>query len=301
MRNLPREDSLLVEFAWSCWAELGLSTWDRSHQEWCHDPEALLVLTGCLGEMDRRLRGEVLDWCSSAMPLLSRTRARNILRTWPEQAAWPAFATDLTAATGKKWEGSAGAGSFAPTGKSELLLVQRAGAMALRARAILGVGARSEILRILTTSSSARTWSKQELALEVGYARRNVHDAVEQLILAGVLQSQGSEARARIRLSAPDLWRQLLEPLPLWSGSGLAVCRAAWRIRGARLKALSKEPALRSLIMRKEWDLIRPDLERAGWKAPMIPDGTDAWQELEPWTLQFLTDLAGGRTPADAV
>jgi hypothetical protein len=53
----------LAALAWSLWAELGVSAWERHHSRWFIDLEALVVYTAWLGDTDARLRDEVTDWC----------------------------------------------------------------------------------------------------------------------------------------------------------------------------------------------------------------------------------------------
>src|SRR5438128_8988025 len=53
----------ILDLVWSLWAELGVSSWIRRHQQWAIDPEPLILFTVQIGDADRRLRDEALDWC----------------------------------------------------------------------------------------------------------------------------------------------------------------------------------------------------------------------------------------------
>lgn len=263
-------------------------------QNWHFDPEALLILTGCLGHSDPRVRGEALDWCSSFGHLLSRTRTRTLLATWSRTDEWSSFAADLGLATGQKWPGAVGAGVFHPSGKSSLPIRNSAACLALRARSLFGVGARGEIVRILLGTPQGRTWSRAELAVEAAYSRRNVHDAVESLLAAGVIEEAVKGDASRIILARRNAWTELLGPLPEPRCGAAALVRAAWAVIGAQEAWRQTSAELHSLVARKAWAPIEADLRAAGWPTPELPAGQDASQILEEWTSGFLDDLAAG-------
>jgi hypothetical protein len=294
MSQSKEADDRLAEFAWSAWSEFGVSSWTRRHREWHLDPEALLLLTSCLGRADARLRGEVLDWCASYGHLLSRARARTLLATWPGADEWPTFAADLGSATGQAWPGAAGSGEFRLSGKSALPLQGRAACLPLRARALLGVGARSEIVRILLLAPEGRTWSRTELATEAAYTRRNVHDAVESLLAAGASAEAGAVGASRLTLARRTAWIELLGPLPDARCGAAAHLRAAWAIARARAAWLRAPSELRSIEARAVWPPIEADLRAAAWPTPELPVGKDAAQILDSWSSGFLDDLAAG-------
>ncbi len=301
MQNSNQYDAPLVDFCWSAWAEFGVSAWTRMHPDWSIDPEALLILTGCLSATDLRLRGEVLDWCASNEALLSRARTRTLLRSWPSTESWPIFATDLTAATGKSWEGSARGGNFHATGKSALTLEDRPAAIALRIRAVLGVGARSEIVRTLLLAPEARSWSKQELSVEVAYTRRNVHDAVDQLHAAGALRTLESGNRARYLLDRRPSWLGLFMPLPSQANASASLLRAAWKLRCASEALRDIDEGIRSIEARRCWSGIEPDFVRAEWPTPSLSDGSSAWTLVKAFEAKFFFDLAAGHWPMVSV
>ncbi len=287
-------DDRLVQFTWSAWSEFGVSSWTRRHQHWHLDPEALLLLTGCLGRVDARLRGEVLDWCASFGHLLSRARARTLLASWPGAGEWSEFAADLGSATGQIWPGATGEGSFHSSGKSVLPLKNRAGCIALRARALLGVGARCEIVRVLLLAPDGRSWSRAELASETAYTRRNVHDAVESLLAAGAIEEAETGGTSRLMLARRPAWTDLLGPLPDARCGSAALLRAAWAMCVAQTGWRHVSSAVRSIEARAAWVSIEADLRAAGWPTPQLPAGQDASQILEEWTAGFLDDLAAG-------
>ena len=61
-----------LDLCWGAWAELGVSGWGRTHQDWAIDPEPLVVFTVAVAESDPRLRDEVMDWCIRGIGATSR-------------------------------------------------------------------------------------------------------------------------------------------------------------------------------------------------------------------------------------
>lgn len=181
-----------------------------------------------------------------------------------------------------------------PSGKSALKLQDRAACIALRARALLGVGARAEIVRILLLAPEARSWSRTELAAEAAYTRRNVHDAVDSLWAAGAVAEAASGGASRLVLHHRASWSELLGPLPAAHCGAAALLRAAWAITCARTAWQGTPVEVRSIEARAAWSKIEADLRTAGWPTPMLTPERDAAQILAAWSEGFLDDLAGG-------
>ncbi len=74
------EKDLLVDYAWSAWSALGVSGWNAETFAACVDIEALIVLTGCLGDADPRLHDESIDWCVANAAWISRSRLAHVVR-----------------------------------------------------------------------------------------------------------------------------------------------------------------------------------------------------------------------------
>src|SRR5438105_10743511 len=87
----------VLDLAWSLWAELGVSSWTRRHQQWAIDPEPLILFTAYVSESDRRLRDEAVDWCIRYGSYVSATRLRNLLKAAPpnQQLAFEMFAATV--------------------------------------------------------------------------------------------------------------------------------------------------------------------------------------------------------------
>src|SRR5947209_20207308 len=87
----------VLDLVWSLWAELGVSSWTRRHQQWAIDPEPLILFTAHISGADRRLRDEALDWCIRYGSYISASRLRNLLKVAPpeQQTAFETFAATV--------------------------------------------------------------------------------------------------------------------------------------------------------------------------------------------------------------
>jgi hypothetical protein len=86
------------------------------------------------------------------------------------------------------------------------------GPRGLRLRQILGVGIRSEVVRVLL-STEAPWVNAQTLARSTGYSKRNVHDALAGLTAAGVVSAFTVAAEQRYTADR-SAWAALLGTKP---------------------------------------------------------------------------------------
>ena len=293
----PSFEKRLVAFAWSCWSEMGVSGWDRNHSDWSIDPEGLLLLTGCLGDADPRLRDESLDWCIRFHWLLSRARLRTLLKEWPAAENWTPMANALEEATGQSWPGASSRRAHEPSGRSSLQLAGKPALIGLRLRAGLGVGARTEILRILLLSEPGRSWTAAELAREAAYTKRNVAEVLDGLVAANFVEAQPAQNLVHYRMQKSESWRSLVGPLPRVRGAFASRCKAAWRLVHGISALDSAEPRVRSMEGRLLMKQLATDLRTDGFRPPPEPAaGEDAWEPAMRWAESFSSDLASGST-----
>lgn len=172
------------------WVELGVSGWQRTHQDWTVDPEPLIIQTAALGDTDPRLRDEALDWCIGNWRYVSRVRLRNLLAEQPPGVleAWGPFAATVSKHAGIRWPSATKEFRYTTTGRSSLESMARPSRAWLRMRAMFGLGARTEILRYFISGHHRATAAT--IARRVRYAKRNVADECESLVKAGVLRTQ---------------------------------------------------------------------------------------------------------------
>lgn len=210
----------VLDLLWSLWAELGVSGWERRHGDWYIDPEPLIAVTAWLGDADPRLRDETTDWCVRYGRYVSVARLKHVLRTMPEpvRQAFGTYAATVGVHAGFRWPGAAGATAPRPlrlTGRSGVDQFARPAQLALRARALFGVGARAEILRTLVASPPAREGAGVASFADSLYTSRNIAVELESLHLAGVLRSLSTGRTHRYALRAREHLAALLAPLPI--------------------------------------------------------------------------------------
>src|SRR4051794_35645237 len=93
----------LREFAWTQWAQLGVSAAaPERRKERAADPEALLLFTLEIGRAEPRLFDEVLDWFASNEPLVSVQRLRNLCATPTDRALVDAALSWVAHARGRQ-------------------------------------------------------------------------------------------------------------------------------------------------------------------------------------------------------
>jgi hypothetical protein len=314
----------LVEFCWEEWGQLGVLASPRRASRWSADPEALIVFTLEVAKADPRLFDEVLDWTLLNERLLSVRRLRAVCTSASDRAlvdaaigwlAWqrprarlkaPSPGSDsslvpLFRSGGPVTEIDP---SFAAAGllRSPLLPSHKSRApdlaapisLGLRLRAILGVGIRAEVIRVML-GMRAPWMTAQTLAQTSGYAKRNVHETLVGLVEARVLGSStvGGEQRYAID---KDIWAALLQCTPTslpehrdWPQLFSAL-RTILRWSGAVARASDSEYLLASSA-RQLLDQMRSELSFVGVPSRVNVTADQACRDLERVTNSLLSAL----------
>jgi hypothetical protein len=232
----------LVEFCWDEWAQLGVLAGQKRISPWVVDPEALIVFTLEVARADPRLFDEVLDWMLLNERLLSVRRLRAMCNGADDRILvqavigwldWQRPRARLKAQLQQPSETSVslfhGEGplaemepSFEAAGllRSRLLPSHKSRApdlaapinLGFRLRAILGVGIRAEVIRIMLTIR-APWMTAQALGQLSGYSKRNVHEALTGLTDAQVLAGFTVSGEERYSLNK-NIWAALLQCSP---------------------------------------------------------------------------------------
>lgn len=84
----------LVQHAWNAWSHLDVPGWPDEAFSTCIDVDALVLLTGRLGDTDARSSDESLDWRASNLAFVSRTRLAHLLADGADLGNRPAYAAD---------------------------------------------------------------------------------------------------------------------------------------------------------------------------------------------------------------
>jgi hypothetical protein len=223
---------------------MGVLTAPSPVSPWAQDPEALIVFTLEIARREQRLFDEVLDWMlinetlfsvrrlramcidrtdqrlvAATIAWLARQGPRARLKPRREDQAGPLDLEPLFRGGGTFGEADpdfAAAGLLRsvllPSGKSVAPDLGTPINFAFRLRAILGVGIRAEVVRVMLTSGPSPV-TAQMLARAVGYSKRNVHDALSGLSAAQVLTSFTIHGEQRYAINR-EIWADLLQRDP---------------------------------------------------------------------------------------
>jgi hypothetical protein len=178
-----------LDLAWSLWAELGVSTWERSHRGWAVELEPLIVFTAVLAEHDRRLLRETVGWCVAHDSYLSMNQLRHVVTShgWSFEGPIGGFGATVSERSKRSWPGSRDEPAYdvTPTDGSQLRSLEGPALVQLRLRALFGVSARAEIIRVLLTAPERR-WPTAEIAVRLAYTRRQIASDLEMLTAGGL-------------------------------------------------------------------------------------------------------------------
>jgi hypothetical protein len=300
---------MLLRFLWREWTALGVVGQERGALRHVVDPEALLLFTCSLGRYDQRLFDEVLDWLTKNGRFLNVQRMKNILgkedfgggKVLSAVADWLSQQSDPM-----KWKLLAKMGGqtgdsqslfYLPDGRplpqtsdsdatflkhgftrnpitlrgyAQAFSTDATPCLSLRMRALFGLNARCDVLTYLALNE---TGHPRQVARELYYSQKAIHDVMTDLACSGVVQSSRGARERTFRIGA--------DALPFLTGrtevSGwinwpilLSAAETVWRLADELCLA-----NLDSLVESSEITLtMKPLLERlarARW-APAIPD-----------------------------
>ncbi len=285
----------VLDLLWSQWHELGVAaTVPRRHSDDCIDLEPLIVFTAVHGDMDARLRDESIDWVLQYGSYVSKARLKNVLGDWDlrDDAQFQDYAATVNAHGGKGWPAGNGK-SFAFRSRARSLLadLQRPALLALRIRAIFGVGARAELIRVFL-SHPELAMTAADLSAETNYGKRNVLNELEPLRFVGLIRSFRAVNADRFSLAAKDRIETLVGPIPQrftkWPHT-FAVLHLVLGLarRGAKRHDLENAvEAVRLLEAHKQ------HFASAEIYAPQLPAGVSAWPEFLEWATHLTRSIA---------
>lgn len=280
-----------LDLVWSLWTELGVSGTRRRHSDWGIDPEPLIIFTSTLGDFDRRLIDEALDWCISYGQYISRVRLKNLVESQAHMLeSFSGFSATVNEHANLRWPHPGKPLRYEPSGKSHVDDFTSHALLALKLRALFGVSARTEVIRSFLHPN--HSLSAAELADLIDYKKRNVSEALESLRLGGLLYSQQVGNQIRYRLNRQEI-RNPLTPLPklfpLW--------RPIFLVLDGILDVDSREESLsskaRAVAARTAVDRIDPFLIQAGIRKPDATiKGEAYWEIFIDWATEITTGLA---------
>ncbi len=205
-------DRLATDLAWSLWGELGVPSVLRDHTHVVVDPEPLIIASPYIAQHDARLRDEIWRWCAAHAARISTSRLKGLARrAHPEvREAFEALAATLATATPIRWPHPPDAVPWPrrPEPRPRTLHLDRPSLLALRARAMVGVGARADVLTTLLGRTDR--WTRASELEHLGYSKRNVARVLGDLAEGGLLQQRGERNSLTFRIAERAPWAHLL-------------------------------------------------------------------------------------------
>ena len=200
---------------WSLWTEIGVSGWDRHHEDWHVDVEPLVLFTSSFSNQDCRLKIEVLDWCRHYGKYVAVPRIENLILRWPSHSidTWNVFAGVIQANGGPSFGVIGTPEKILLSGKSRLNPYKRPSAITLTIRAMFGVNARADVINTLVL----RPDSFQTAAMITRssyFTKRHIWRALEPFLDSGLLESRRTGNEIEVRLRNPGALAALIGPAP---------------------------------------------------------------------------------------
>jgi DNA-binding transcriptional ArsR family regulator len=179
-----------------------------------------------------------------------------------------------------------------PSGAPEEPDLRRPSLVQLRLRALVGVSARAEILRLLLADGE-RPKSVSALAEGAAYGKGSVAQALELLTRTGIIQMQPSGNRLLYSLAQPAEIRLALKGLPGEFPDWAPILRITEAL-AAYAGSTPSSSSARVTRLRHLLHAIDDDVRRLGI-AGVVPtvSGPESVSELEQWAVTFIADHAG--------
>jgi hypothetical protein len=295
MNRLRQEiDALALDLAWSLWAELGVDGAVRRHDWQAIDLEPLIIFTAYLGGADNRLRASAIDWCIANARFASAFRLKNLAdQARPEtRTAFGRFAATVKTHTKAPWPGQGDPLTLFHPERAGSPDLRRPSLVQLRLRALVGVSARAEILKLMLADPDLAQ-PASTLAEDAAYGKGSVAQSLEMLTLAGIVQVQPHGNRLLYRLARPGELAHALQWLPSvfpdWWPIFSVVESLMDYAHGTPVPGSTRLASLQKLMKQ-----IEPELHRLGISEhvprPVVPASV---AEFEHWALDFLAEQSG--------
>jgi hypothetical protein len=290
------------DIAWTQWTELGVSGWREAPLVDGIDLEALIMFTAWISTRDNRLWLECLDWCVQNQRLISATRLRRFLKTADPESSdrFTEFSATLRSFVPKaNWPEGGVPRQVRVSGKSRAPRLELAPLVQLRMRALFGVSARSEVLRILLIDRP-RGWSGSELAEEAGYVKVNVVATLDLLASVGHVRSELTGTAFRYRLARAQQLADFVGPVPSF--------QPEWVERFAVIRTITKsssnrspsDPLASAADRVRILDEIRESLTRLGlWALAPTPGETDLGARFDRFATALVNYWTGDHRRTD--
>jgi DNA-binding transcriptional ArsR family regulator len=283
----------MLGVAWSQWRELGVPSVVRGSEHQVVDPERLISVTPALARFDARLDEQAFDWCAAHGDWVSARRLRAVASEAHPlfSSAFLPWAETLVPHTRSAWADGTHAGPDRRPRTSPRLDLRRPSLARLRSRALLGVGARADVVCDLLARS--HQWIPAGDVASVGYSRRAVSAVLNDLERADVLICSQAGRSRLYRLRQPSDLASLLRAgdirWPPWD----SVFDVIGHLLDLRERALEGAVTL-PVHVAKCVETVSPHAERLGWQAvPTDLRGLGEWATKHLSALLHSSDRGG--------
>lgn len=288
---MPSADASIIDaaldLAWSHWTGLGVRG-AVPPPDSVVDPEALIFLTAALADFDPRLWEEASGWWINFSDHVSAARTTQLATRFDRKIKARVDGLSLDTAV---------SAMLSRSSKARLDDLDHPARSLLRLRCAFGANARAEILLGLLTDWAGSTDGATALTLsEVGYSKRNVALVLDDLVMAGLVQTTHDANRVRYRLARPDELRALLAPIPRIGGRWhlrmpiiARFVQLAGRLRG-------KDPMVQAVEARKLLTDQQPEIMTLGLDLPRVATTERYWDGVQQWLINELVRLPGDDT-----
>ena len=223
-----------IRACWDQWAGLGSSAvvaGGRSPSA-IIDVEALILLSLCIRDEERRLSDMVAWWAEAGSTLTSLQRLRAVAKRFPGEQGEDGlrlFASMAKDRGDRRWikDADPGPPDWVRFGKGpERPALLAACALWPRLRAGLGVGAKADTLAFLLGLSGA--WaSANVISFATGYSTVTIGRASAEMAMAGLVRA--TDDRPTEYMAPPRPWAELLALDRSGNGSGAGSALPSWR------------------------------------------------------------------------
>lgn len=275
----------------SLWAELGIEGAPRRHDWQAIDLEPLIVFTAL--RADPTLRAKTIDWCALNNRYLSLARLNHFSSLFG-QAPRRTFKRYAAAVSNGARTSARPRGGRRRARLSAAPDLRRPSLIQLRLRALAGVSARAEVLKLLLAEPH-QPRSPASLAGPAGYGQGRLARALDMLTVAGIATATSSGKRIVYRLNRPAELTQALPGLPAGFPDWPAVFRVVDAIvtyageTAGRASASSRVEAAAAAI-----DVMRDHIGRVAGasRPPRVTEETSV-ASFERWARNFVAQQAG--------
>ena len=289
-----------TDLAWSLWTEVGVPGVVRRHSNIVIDPEPLLVHSPLFACSDPRLLGLIYTWCTTFHDRISTSRLQGLLAVAPMSVTgtFAAMAATLKAHSSVHWPVAEGGVPWpeSPEIRHVSIDLARPSLLRLRLRALLGVGARADVMCELLADREG--WLSASDLESLGYTKRNVARILSELHQARFVDSRADGNILRFRLTRAE------DIASIAGSTGLSQPR--WKeifalvVAAIDLSAFeSRSPALRRVEAHKSREATKALADRLWLESPPeTKSRPGAWEEMLGWFTAQLLALADGTSKA---